>query len=835
MFTDIVDSCTLWETDPEGMRRALQKHVREAVEVVDAQYGVVFKTVGDAICAAFESPSDAIRAAIAIQLASNAERAVRLDVRVGIHTGAAEVEDGDYVGPTSNRVARLVGLASGGQILVSEGARVLADDHGTFAWHDHGPITLRGMKKPMRVYQLVHPDLRPPTAELPVLTIPNNLSGDERPFIGRAKERSDLRRKLAMGERLVTITGIGGIGKTSLARQVAVDCLELHPDGVWFVECETLGAEQDLAAAIAERVGAAGIDPHQIADQVAGKRVLVILDCFENITELAPWVDRLVRVAPHLSVIVTSRVVLGVPREFEYALAPMATSGRGGNETLSLFAEAARHVVDDFVCTGRNRALVRQICESLEGVPLAIVLAAGRLRVLSLAELLEQIRRNRMEVLQRRGPSSDRHRDIQDVIAGSFRLLDDAEQKLLIRLSVFRGGFTRGDAQAVLTGPRLLAGLTSLRESSLLMASSTNGKSRYRILDTVREYLVFLDRDEELQQVIAKDSGRHAEWFATRAEELKELESSGNWEPFIREFWNELGNMRLAIAHADLEGRSDLIARFTEALLRVLLVIGLWEDFDHLAEAGLRAAIDQSDHRLEAWILMSLGTKHRRCGEEESAREAYLRRATILSRAGSPEDYADALSDLVEQSVERGRLDEAKSELVQLRELARSHPMPEVDGVARLSELRYLVATGEHNEARIKLGDAICTAELTDRLDLKLILYGQVAEVAFDLGERESATACAQASLRLSIQGERVFSAVRTLLLLAEMAADKPERCALALHAAHLAPIDSKSRLAKQVAEARARLLRAHPRAFNAIELETPGQSWTEIASRAAT
>ena len=335
-------------------------------------------------------------------------------------------------------------------------------------------------------------------------------------------------------------------GKTRLARYVAARTAGYFRGGAWLVECDALSTREELARAVCAVLGvdasAAGGESETIGAAVAtslGERdesgpVLLVLDCFEHLTErAAPFVDALLRAAPQIFCLVTSRVILGLPREFEYPLSPMAASvtpaeaaaaaegaqherrrhapapvdatienERPGSESglratadgVALFMEAAVHVLPGFRPDRRERALVRRICDDLEGIPLALILAASRLRHLTLDELLTQVRAGRFEVLRRRAVGRDRHAALQEVIAGSFGLLPAESRHLLRRLCVFVGGFYYEDAwEVACDGPTkreaLFEGLAQLRENSLLQVQRQEGRTRFKLLDTVREYV----------------------------------------------------------------------------------------------------------------------------------------------------------------------------------------------------------------------------------------------------------------------------------------------------------------------------------------------------------
>ncbi|MEQ1933800.1 MAG: NB-ARC domain-containing protein, partial [Fimbriimonadaceae bacterium] len=727
-----------------------------------------------------------------------------LGLRVGIHTGTISPEEGDYLGPPVNLAARIVNLTPEHQVFVSAATHALAPKHPTTTYREVGKFALRGFASEHKLYALVSPHLPP---EFPPVygsdSVPNNLFEDERTFIGRDEERTALRQKILSKQRLITITGMGGIGKSTIARQVAHDVKE-HFEGVWFVPCDELSSGEDILAAIGDTMGLRVETSENLYAAIHDRALLIVLDCLEGLVHCSNTIVDLMLKCPRLSLLCTSRVPLSVRREFEFPLGQMGQGKGRGADAVALFEEAVSHVLPDYRIPASERATVRKLCvEILEGIPLAIVLAAGRMRILSLSELVHKVQAERDLVL--RDNQQSKHGRMSAVVGASFGALDPAMRSLLIRLTVFRGGFWFDDARAVLMHNDLLDDLTTLKNSSLLIAASALGRARYKILDTVREYLLeYGERGPELDLIVAEDAARFAEQYAKRAEIVHEAELTGKWESFSKEFWLELGNFRRAIAYADLHPRDDLVERFGLSILRTFLVVGLWDDFEHLADRALALAQQTGNLKLEERVLVSKGTLLRRNGIEEEARPIWRRRVDLCLELNDIDGAIDGLTDLVLQAYEVHRPEWGLEPLQAAYRIIRRNRDPDLEAIVFVSRMGYLVASQDSSRFRRKFTKVGRKLGAVRKPDIRLVAFAQVGEMAFAVGlTKESKDLCLRAQ-RLAIDGDRIYTAVRVLITLSEIerALGDEEAARAILLIAKSAPISASSNQAKRLGKA---------------------------------
>ena len=404
LFTDIEGSTKLWERGPEAMSEALPRHdkmLRESIEIHD---GHVFKTMGDAFCAAFSTATDALEAALEAQrrvLSSEWEQTGPLVVRMALHTGAAEERDGDYFGPPLNRVARLLSAAYGGQVLLSLPTQELVRDQlpEKTALRDLGERRLKDLFRRERVFQLTAPDL--PSEFPPLRTLeghPNNLPLQPTPLVGREREVAEvIQRLLASETRLLTLAGPGGTGKTRLALQAAAELLEEFKDGTFFVSLAALIDPELVTSAIAAPLGVSEAADwpleEGLKEYLREKKLLLVLDNFEQVLEGAQLVAQLLAACPGLKILATSRIPLGLYGEREYLVPPLSLPDLERlpslehltqYEAVRLFIERAQDARPEFSVTNENAPAVAEICARLDGLPLAIELAAARVKVYSL-------------------------------------------------------------------------------------------------------------------------------------------------------------------------------------------------------------------------------------------------------------------------------------------------------------------------------------------------------------------------------------------------------------------------------------------------------------------
>jgi predicted ATPase/class 3 adenylate cyclase len=555
LFTDVEGSTRRWEKDPDEMRLALTAHDEVLRAAIEAHGGFMFKHTGDGVCAAFSSPRSAVDAAVA------AQRKLELPVRMGLATGEAELRDGDYFGTVLNRAARVMAAGHGGQILLAESTAGLLNGIDLV---ELGPRRLRDLPIPIGLFQIRAPGLRTDFPALRALdTSPGNLRPAATSFIGRDAELAEVQAALRE-HRVVTLTGVGGVGKTRLAQEVAAHLADEFPDGVWFFELAAVADPGAVPDAVAAVLGITQQPGKSVSESVAaaleGRVRLLVFDNCEHVRDAAAdLVEAILAASATVRILATSREGLGVADE-QLWLVPSLEVGAGiDSAAVELFGERARSVASRFALSNADDgAAVVEICRRLDGIPLAIELAASRMASMTASEVRDRLdQRFRLLVGSRRGLS--RHQTLRHAVAWSYDLLDDAEKTVLERCSVFAGGFDLQSACAVagsgdLDEYALLDLLDALVRKSLVIADRSSGRTRFSMLDTIRQ---FAEEQLVARGEAATVRSAHARHFAQCETDILALWDSPRQQQAYDWFATELANLRTAFRwaadHNDLD------------------------------------------------------------------------------------------------------------------------------------------------------------------------------------------------------------------------------------------------------------------------------------------
>jgi len=561
LLADVEGSTRLWETQPEEMTGAFARLDHALCDLVSAHRGArpVEQGEGDSFVAAFARASDAVACALELQRAPLAP--IRL--RIGVHTGEVKLRDeGNYIGPTINRAARIRDLAHGGQTVLSGTTEdLVADVLPADAWlTDLGRHELRGVPRPERVVQLCHPDLR---NDFPPLRTPKSIGAHNLPmqltsFVEREAEMHEV-RQLVADNRLVTLTGAGGAGKTRLAVEIAAGIAPEFGDGVWYVDLAPITDAEVVPVAVARALRLPDQPGRSTMDTllrfVADRQLLILLDNCEHLLDAsAELVVALLAGAPGLTVLATSREPIGVTGEATWRVPSLSVA----DAAIELFADRARLAQAGFTVSSDNAAAVAEICGRLDGMPLAIELAAARVRALSLTEIVDGLH-DRFRLLTGGSRTAVRRQQtLRASVDWSYALLTEPERVLFRRLAVFLGGFDLDAAQAVAGGGdveryQVLDQLTLLVDKSLVVADNASGRTRYRLLETVRQYAL-----EKLAESGEADAvrARHRDYYTAMAA-LLDAPAGSNYEQRLEQAETEIDNLRAAFGwsreHSDFE------------------------------------------------------------------------------------------------------------------------------------------------------------------------------------------------------------------------------------------------------------------------------------------
>jgi predicted ATPase/class 3 adenylate cyclase len=727
LFTDIEGSTRLWEVDGERMRAAVARHDAISRHAVLDAGGQVVKTTGDGVHAVFDEAHQAVTAALRLQQAFAApvpDGGLALKVRCGVHCGESEARDGDYFGPALNRAARVMGAAHGGQTLVTQAvyARVSASLPADATLLDLGTVRLRDLASPERVYQLQHPSLRavfPPLRSLEAT--PNNLAQQLNSFVGRERELAEVRALLAK-TRLLTLLGMGGIGKSRLSVQLGAELLDEYPDGVWLVElaplADSLLVPQALASVLGVKEDQGGSVIDALLRHVRDKTMLVILDNCEHVVHAcADLAKRLLQASAGLRILGSSRDMLQVAGETVYPVPTLSVpADEGGeaeertlppahlarlarHEAVRLFMDRATAVQPGLQLSGKTAGAVAQICRQLDGIPLALELAAARTRVLSVQAIAARLKDRFKLLVSGDQTVLPRQRTLRALIDWSHELLSQPERALFARLSVFAGGWTLEAAEAVCADAALDAAdvldlLAQLVQKSLVVMEP--GGERYRMLETVRAYAAEKLHDEAATRrrhvahylSFAESARSHlagpeqAQWLALLDTERENLLSAHGWCGsdaacrdnglqlvfLLKIYWHARGLLSLGY-RVTLEALQRTGAgERTFARCRVLCDagqlachMGRYAEARGYLEQSHAIAIELADKQRLSAVLPPLGMVLVATGEPALAMPVYEAAAALAAELGQHRQHAVAINSLAQLHRAEGSLGRAEA------------------------------------------------------------------------------------------------------------------------------------------------------------------------------
>lgn len=658
LFTDIEGSTRLWEEFPDAMRAALADHDEVVRDAIVSCGGHVVKTTGDGFHSAFGDASSAVRAAVAAQRGLDAHvwpATGPLRVRMGIDTGEADERDGDYFGRPVNRAARLMAAAHGGQIVASAATAAVLTAPPGVALVDQGFHRLRGLAEPMQVFR-VHADGlvvidQPLDTEQ---TVPGNLPRSATEYVGRVDLLRSQAAQLA-SRRLVTLTGTGGVGKTRTAIEAGWLSVDAFPNGVWLVELAPIADSGAVVAGVASVLSVypqAGMSMlAAIVDWLRGRRLLLILDNCEHVLgAAAELVSAVIAGCPSVTVLATSREPLGVAGE---RVVPIASLDAAQAE--ELFRDRAQSADASLELTSAELETVGRICARLDGIPLAIELAAARVRSLTLDDLAARLD-DRFRLLRGSGRGgSERHQTLRAAVAWSYQLLSEAEQVVFDRVSVFAGGFDLEAAEAVCSDELVDVGdvvdlVGSLVDKSMVVADRADSRVRYRVLETLRVY-----GEERLddRNEIAALRDRHLAYYLAAAQAARSLQMGPRQLDGDAVFERDWDNIRAARAWATDSGQLGLaedllIATYFFAFVRLRHEVGDWAE-------QLLAKDDPQDPRASSTFLVAGGFRNIVMDFAEAIRLDH----EAIERGSDPESIANAWQAIASALVVQGNVEQA--------------------------------------------------------------------------------------------------------------------------------------------------------------------------------
>ena len=578
LFTDIEGSTPLWEKYPDEMRSALARHDDILRNAIAVHQGQIIKSTGDGFHAVFVTAIDAVRASLTAQHDLQSQGpGYKIKVRMGLHTGEAELRDGDYYGQTLNRAARIMSAGHGGQILTSDVTAQVAREHldHSTSLLDLGEHYLKGLMDAERIYQVNEPDLQgefPPLNSIPTAT--NNLPTQLTSFIGRERELAEARSRLT-GARLLTLIGPGGTGKTRLSIQLGTEMLPVFADGVWFVELAPITDPglilQAMASVLNVRAQAGMPLMGFVLDYLRARNLLLILDNCEHLVESsAALVDEFLHNAPNIKIIVSSREALGINGETVYRVPSLSMPKQTavsretglGFESVRLFVDRASAANPKFNLTDENASSVAQICSRLDGIPLAIELAASRVRAFTPEQIARRLD-DRFKLLTGGSRTAlPRQQTLRALIDWSYDILSEPERKLLRQLSIFAGGWVFEAAEAICNDIDVLELLPQLVNKSLVVMDEEGDEPRYRLLETIRQYA----RDKLLEAGEAEElRNRHLNYHVTLTETAEKELYSSIALPWVNRLEADYDNIRAAFEWG-MERDIELALRMAGAL-----------------------------------------------------------------------------------------------------------------------------------------------------------------------------------------------------------------------------------------------------------------------------